>query len=149
MSWQKLQNSTMVDGETKRELSVKTHRSLRPVFFMLGLTCVMLGYIGLVVPGFPGTVFFIVSLWAFKRSSPRFENWLLTKSPVAKILTQWESNRSMTPKTKAVILSVLWVSISFSQWLLLSGGRTVGAVIVLLCGVGVTIFVIRTRTEPG
>ena len=44
---------------------------------LLGFICVLVGIIGIVVPGLPTTVFMIVAAWLFSISNPRFEKWLL------------------------------------------------------------------------
>ena len=41
-----------------------------------GWACVGLGTFGAVLPLLPSTVFFIVALWAFTRSSPKVARWL-------------------------------------------------------------------------
>src|SRR4029450_10740469 len=40
-----------------------------------GLVAVALGAVGIVVPGLPTTVFFIIAAWCFSHSSPRLERW--------------------------------------------------------------------------
>ena len=48
-------------------------RVARAGWIALGGAAVALGGVGMVVPGLPTTVFFIVAAWAFARSSPRLE----------------------------------------------------------------------------
>ena len=62
----------------------------------------------------PGTVFFIVALWAFKRSSPRLETWLLERSPVANTIQDWERDRSIALRTKFIAVGMIWVAIGIS-----------------------------------
>ncbi len=91
---------------------------LKPLYFVLGILFIAIGSIGYVVPGLPGTIFFIIALWAFKRSSPRLEDWLLNKSFMGPTLRDWEADRSMKRETKVLAVSMLWCSIAFSCWLL-------------------------------
>ncbi len=85
--------------------------ALRLGYLALGSVCVALGFIGYVTPVMPGTVFFIVALWAFKRSSPRLETWLLTRSPVASVLRDWDRDRSMRFRTKILAIGMIWLAI--------------------------------------
>src|SRR5688500_7324122 len=83
-------------------------------YLLLGLLCVALGFIGYIVPGMPGTVFFIVALWAFKRSSPRLEQWLLNHRLVGPTLRDWHETRSISKGTKAFAIAAIWVCIGVS-----------------------------------
>ncbi|MCK0208563.1 YbaN family protein [Starkeya koreensis] len=60
--------------------------------FALGWVCVVLGIIGIVTPVMPGTVFLILAAWLFARSSPRFENWLLTHPRLGPSVVAWRAN---------------------------------------------------------
>ncbi|MBB3773012.1 hypothetical protein FHS55_003637 [Angulomicrobium tetraedrale] len=60
--------------------------------FALGWVCVGLGILGIILPGLPGTVFLIVAAWLFSRSSPRFENWLLTHPRLGPSVVAWRQN---------------------------------------------------------
>ena len=55
----------------------KVNRLLRPLFLVGGVVLTVVGVIGLVTPGWPGTIFLILAAGCFARSSPRLEAWLL------------------------------------------------------------------------
>ena len=103
--------------------SVPTHHALRPLFLVLGLFCVGVGFVNHFVPGMPSTVFYLIALWAFKRSSPRLEHWILWKSPVGPALRDWECDRSIALKTKITAIVFVWVGIGASVAILLARHR--------------------------
>lgn len=64
----------------------------RWAMFILGWICVGLGAVGIVTPVMPGTVFLILAAWLFARSSPRFENWLLSHPRLGPSVVAWREN---------------------------------------------------------
>ncbi|MEJ5169743.1 MAG: YbaN family protein [Fimbriimonadales bacterium] len=124
------------------------HRGVRWLFAAMGVGCVGLGYLGLVVPGMPATVFFLIALWSFQRSCPAFERWLLEKSPARGVLQDWQRDRSMSLRTKRVALAMLWLSVSASAVVLVVRDRPlwVPAAIVAAGAVG-TWVILRVRTK--
>ncbi|MER3496564.1 MAG: hypothetical protein C4320_07185 [Armatimonadota bacterium] len=133
----------------------------RWLFLGVGIVSVGLGFIGLALPVMPGFVFFVIALACFRRSSPRFEEWILTRSPVASHLRAWETERVMRPETKRLALIVLWVamlsSIAFlihrrwDEWSIFrSSGRfhpLLGVPpLLLIIAIGVTWIILRQKT---
>ncbi|MCX7799197.1 MAG: YbaN family protein [Fimbriimonadales bacterium] len=124
------------------------HRGIRWLFALMGVGCVGLGYLGLVVPGMPATVFFLVALWSFQRSCPAFERWLLEKSPARGVLQDWQRERSMSLRTKRVALAMLWVSIALSVAYLAATGRPAWVPsVVFASGLVGTWVILRVRTK--
>ena len=124
-------------------------KAVRPFFLTLGLVFVGFGYVGYVVPGMPGTIFMILALWAFKKSSPKFEYWLLNKSIAGPILRDWEDGGSMSAKTKVIAISVMWASILASCLYLWPRNSPFWLIpLLLLCAVGVTIYIFTRPTKP-
>jgi uncharacterized membrane protein YbaN (DUF454 family) len=89
---------------------------IRPIYFGLGLVFVALGYIGLILPVMPGTIFFILALNCFRRSNAKLEYWLLHKTPMGPTLRQWDETGAIKPKTKKVIIFLLVGSICGSVY---------------------------------
>ena len=48
----------------------------KPIFFTIGILSLSLGYIGIVVPGLPTTVFILIAAWAFSKCSTRFTYYI-------------------------------------------------------------------------
>lgn len=124
-------------------------RGVRWLFATMGFGCVGLGYLGLVVPGMPATVFFLVALWSFQRSCPAFERWLLEKSPARGVLQDWQRDRSMSLGAKRAALAMLWLSVSASAALLVLRGRPLWIPIAIVAAGAVgTAVILRVRTKP-
>ncbi|MGB0682946.1 MAG: YbaN family protein [Magnetovibrionaceae bacterium] len=77
----------------------------------LGWFLVALGVIGLVVPGLPTTVFLIVALWAFSRSSERFQLWLWNHPRLGPPLRRWHSHRVIPVGAKVSAIGMMGVSL--------------------------------------
>ncbi|MEH2626097.1 uncharacterized membrane protein YbaN (DUF454 family) [Bradyrhizobium sp. AZCC 1719] len=75
---------------------------MRIIYFSLGWVMVVLGVIGLVMPLMPGTVFLIVAVACFARSSPRFEAWLLDHPTFGKPLRDWRAAGAIPRSAKAM-----------------------------------------------
>ncbi|MEH2543193.1 MULTISPECIES: YbaN family protein [unclassified Bradyrhizobium] len=91
---------------------------MRIIYFSLGWVMVALGVIGLVMPLMPGTVFLIVAVACFARSSPRFEAWLLDHPTFGKPLRDWRAAGAIPRSAKAMACAgmtigflVFWYSV--------------------------------------
>lgn len=121
---------------------------MRFLYLAVGLLCVGIATVDLFIPGAPSTVFVLVSLWCFKRSSPRLEDWLLNKSVFGPALRDWERDRSMTRRNKVLALTMLWLGIGASIALLVHRGRPLWVSgILLACAVGVSVFLAKVKTS--
>ena len=83
----------------------------RIVLLVLGWICVSLGFIGIFVPGLPTTIFLIIALWAFTKSSKKLRFWLLNHKRFGHILRNWQEHKVVPLRAKIlmVILQILVV----------------------------------------
>lgn len=121
------------------------NRALRAGYVVLAAVCIALGYIGYLVPLMPSTIFFIMALWAAKKSSPVLEDWLRTRPVVGSILCDWEQHGAIKANTKVLILVVLWVSLAASCFAV---KKPYVYAILALTGVGTTWFVLTRPNGP-
>ncbi len=73
---------------------------IRWLWFCLGWVMVALGVIGALLPVMPTTIFLILAVWCFSRSSPRFEAWLLQHPRYGRPLRLWREQGAVSGKGK-------------------------------------------------
>lgn len=73
---------------------------LRWGYTLLGGLMVLLGIIGAFLPVMPTTVFLLMALACFSKSSPRFEQWLLQHPRFGASLRAWREDRVVPPRAK-------------------------------------------------
>lgn len=132
---------------------------VRALFAGFGLLCVGLGFVGIVTPGLPGFVFFIVALWSFRNSSERLEQWLIDNRFVGPTLRDWEENHSMKLRTKIIAITMIWLAIGVTiyricvkppfvlerwHWVL---PKWVPIVLLAATIVGLTVYLVRVPTK--
>lgn len=89
------------------------------VWNLAGYLSVGLGLIGIVVPGMPTTVFFIIALGCFTKSeNSRLRRWLLNHKQFGPILRDWEETQSIPLKIKWISCSCIVVFSTFSLFVI-------------------------------
>lgn len=73
----------------------------RAFWMALGCVFVALGFIGALLPVMPTTVFLILAAWAFARSSPRLEAWILNHPRFGPVVRAWRESGAIPPRAKA------------------------------------------------
>lgn len=86
----------------------------RWIWFGAGWVAVGVGGVGVVVPGLPTTVFFIIAASCFARSSPRFERWVLDLPRVGPLVRDHRAGLGMPMRAKiwAVGMIVVFAGLS-------------------------------------
>ncbi len=69
-------------------------------WFALGWAMVALGFIGLLLPIMPTTIFLILAAGCFSHSSPRFERWLLEHRWFGPPIVRWRATRAIPTRAK-------------------------------------------------
>ncbi|HEU5150339.1 MAG TPA: YbaN family protein [Iamia sp.] len=92
-------------------------RAARAVWVAVGCVSVGLGTIGIVVPGLPTTGFFVLAAWAFSKSSPRLERWVLDRPGVGPLVRDYRDGLGMPRRAKVAAITMLVVSCGLSAGL--------------------------------
>jgi uncharacterized protein len=126
--------------------TVARSRVIRAVWFGVGWMAVAVGAIGVVVPGLPTTVFFIVAASCFARSSPRFERWVLDLPRIGPLVRDYRGGLGMSRRAKGfavgsmVVFAVLGVALAVES-------PVVTAAIVVLVAIGAWYVLARVPTR--
>jgi uncharacterized membrane protein YbaN (DUF454 family) len=111
----------------------------------LGWLCVGLGFVGILLPGVPTTIFLIVAAWCFIRSSERAHAWLLQHRILGPYVRDFLSGKGMPLSSKVVALTMMWLACGTSAWLFVNS--TWGKAVVLTCAAIGTVAVLRVPTR--
>lgn len=80
------------------------------IWLTAGLSCVGVGGVGIVVPGLPTTVFFIMAAYCFSRSSERLENWVLQLPGIGPMVSDYRSGLGMPRRAKVFAITCIVVA---------------------------------------
>lgn len=84
------------------------------LMIVLGWFFVLLGAIGAVLPLMPTTIFLILALGIFSKSSPRFHKMLLENRWFGSGLRQWEETKTISRQSKNKATIVIFISFGVS-----------------------------------
>lgn len=89
---------------------------LRWLLWAAGSLSLILGLIGVVLPGLPTTPFILLAAACYAKASPRLHAYLLNHQLTGPLLRDWETHRSLTRRTKTIAVVSMLVMVSFSIW---------------------------------
>jgi uncharacterized membrane protein YbaN (DUF454 family) len=92
-------------------------RVARGAWWIVGVLAVALGGIGVIVPGLPTTVFFIIAAWAFSKSSPRLEAWVLGLPRIGPMVHDHRNGLGMPRRAKFLATAMIVLFAGGSTWL--------------------------------
>jgi uncharacterized membrane protein YbaN (DUF454 family) len=86
---------------------------VRVLYLIAGVSCVLLGLIGVVLPLLPTTPFLLVAAFCFSRSSERLHQYLLNNRLFGQIIKDWESDGVIPLKAKVLATSMMLLMVSY------------------------------------
>jgi uncharacterized protein len=93
--------------------------NLKKLFWnVLGFICLGLAYIGVIMPGFPYSIWVVAAAYCFSKGSERMHRWLYNHRLFGPFLTNWNTKRVFPTKMKYFMLGMM----SLSLILMYSGG---------------------------
>lgn len=112
------------------------------IFF--GTVCVGLGVLGIFLPLMPTTVFLLLAAYCYSRSSERFHDWLVNNRFLGKYISSYRSGNGISVRQKISTITMLWISIGVSIWLLAASFWP--TLMLLAVAVGVTVHLLWIKT---
>ena len=91
-------------------------RLVRGLLWPAGSVSLILGLIGVVLPGLPTTPFVLLAAACYAKASPRLHSWLLNHRLTGPMLRDWERDHSLTRRNKAIAVGSMLLMVSVSIW---------------------------------
>ncbi|KPU84785.1 membrane protein [Marinosulfonomonas sp. PRT-SC04] len=116
---------------------------MRLVWLILGLSSLILGAIGAILPLLPTVPFMLLAAFFFSKSSERLHHWLLTHPIFGPPIDDWQRNGAITKQIK--LYSTASIAAAFGLSLIL--GIRLPILILQGCILVAVLFFIWTRPE--
>ena len=91
---------------------------VRWLLTVFALLCLVLGIVGIFVPGLPTTVFILLAAWAAARSSPTLFRWLWLHPLFGPMLRNWANGGRVSRQSKwtaTVMMAISSAILVFTQ----------------------------------
>lgn len=125
---------------------------MRALFVIVGTGSLGLGILGAILPGMPATVFFLITIGCYARSSERLYRWLMTRTWLQKplgVAMSYRRTRAVPVRIKIFAQSVAWSSALY----LIFGGRSLiaqfmGVALALSCTIAMALIKTLPASAP-
>ena len=117
----------------------------KPIFFILGLVCLITGIIGIIIPILPTTPLLLAGAWFFARSSPKFHNWLLYHPLLGQYIRDYIQKKAVKKSVRNRALVILWSGLVITMILV---DRQIVMILFTLIGSAVSIHLLKLTVLP-
>lgn len=114
------------------------------ILIILGTISLVVGIIGIVVPGLPTTTFLLIASACYVRSSEKLYSWLINHKIYGKFIKDYQQHKAITKNQKMISIVSMWLMISISILFFIDISWV--KIVLLLCGITGTIIVLSIRT---
>ena len=119
---------------------------IKALYFAAGLFFVLLGLVGIVIPGLPTTIFMILAAACFFRSSTKMYDWVINHPLFGESVLRFRSGEGIPIKAKYTSIIMMWFFISTSIFFFLHSHALWIKAIITISGFIGTIFILRQPT---
>jgi len=120
-------------------------RGRKTLYVILGSISLVLGTLGIFLPLLPTTPFYLLTAWLYMRGSEKLYNKVMNNKYFGTIVRNFQEDKSISLRTKIIIISMLWGTISFSAFLVVSAWWL--RLILFAIAIGVTIHILSYKTR--
>lgn len=116
----------------------------RYCFACFGIAFLVLGAVGVLVPGLPTVVFWILAAWCFGKSCPAIQRWIYQRRQIGPVIEQFVTQRTLCRSTKRRALTGMWFGMLLSAVLIVATGQSAWIIgLIITCGIGVSAWIQR------
>ncbi len=137
------------DTDEPSEIRISRNPLARWLWFCLGVFFVILGSVGVVLPGLPTTPFMLLAAACFARSSERFYNWVITNPIFGEQVLRYRTGHGLRPGVKLFAASLAGIFVGYAVLLGIPAERVMLRVTVAAIGAFGVWFILSRPTDRG
>ena len=118
---------------------------LRIILISLGTFFLLIGIIGIFIPILPTTPFLLLAAACYAKGSKKFYSWLINNKWFGEYIKNYREKRGIPLSVKIISITILWITIAFSTFIIVS--NLLIQIILIIIAVGVTIHIITIKTK--
>lgn len=115
----------------------------KTLLIVCGSLSLILGTIGIILPVLPTTPFLLLSAYCYTKSSKRLYEWLIHHEIFGLYIYNYITYRAVSLRTKVFAITLLWVTLGISAFLVATPIMTLGLGII---GLAVTAHLMLLKT---
>ena len=110
-----------------------------------GTFFLIIGIIGIFIPILPTTPFLLLAAACYTRGSKKFYNWLINNKLFGEYIKNYREKRGIPLSVKIISITILWITIAFSAFIIVSNFLI--QIILIIIAIGVTIHILTIKTK--
>lgn len=105
-----------IPGVQSPESELHPSMLVRVVLWTIGSIALLLGIIGIFLPGLPTTPFVLLAAACYARASEPFYRWLIANPTFGPLIVEWRRHHSIPFRVKVVGITLMSLTICASMW---------------------------------
>jgi len=118
---------------------------MRWLWAFLGFACLAIGAVGLVLPLWPTTIFWIVAVFCLAESHPKIRDWIYARPGIGPIVRDFVERGEISRKGKYTAIGGMILACLISGWFLRD---SVLALSILVGSIAIGILFVASRRLP-
>jgi len=103
-----------MDTPSVHEVDLNRSKASQIFWFICGFLSMVIGFIGIPVPGLPTTPLMILAAACFAKSNQRFYDWIINNRLFGHHVKNYREGNGIPKKSKPIILLTLWSFVLFA-----------------------------------
>lgn len=121
---------------------------MRWLWVLFGFVLLGIGAVGLVVPLWPTTIFWIAAVFCLAESHPKVRDWIYSRPGVGPIVRDFVERGEISRKGKVAAIGGMLLACLLSGWLLRDSWIGL-SVLIGLIAIGIVFVATRREPKPG
>tara|TARA_B100001996_G_scaffold377092_1_gene359217 strand:+ start:178 stop:606 length:429 start_codon:yes stop_codon:yes gene_type:complete len=116
----------------------------RLMWFFSGFIIMIIGLIGIIIPGLPTTPLMILAAACFAKSNQRFYDWIINNKLFGHHVKNYREGKGIPKKSKPIILSTLWCFVLFAVFIAIpNSAPPISKISTLILAIIGTVFILK------